>query len=203
MTTLHLRKSINLSPFRLGFLLIPLMLVAALGFRLRASFRCEPGHQTEAMRELTPLRVTMRFFSRPAAVDNTGLGFQALYQQHHRQLQHGRRFSSALISNTTGAGQHGQRCIRRSFCNTTGSYNTATGRALRSIATLPAAYNTASRCSVRSITTQLAVTIQPTGYNALVYNTTGVRNTADGAGALLQQHNRRATTRPPSHQGAR
>ena len=58
MTTLHLRKSIDQSPLRLGLFLIPLVLGC---FALSpTSSSGSPHHRTEAIPTTTPLRVMMR-----------------------------------------------------------------------------------------------------------------------------------------------
>jgi len=50
-------------------------------------------------------------------------------------------------------------------------------------------FDNAATVKRRSLATQPASTMRPTVFNALYYNTTGSYNTANGAAALLEQHN--------------
>jgi len=161
-TTLQVGNSISASPFRRGFLLIPL----ALGcFGLAAApkaFGVSPApdggyagaNTAEGQNSLQSLT---------SGIHNTALGYQTLFSNTtgHDNMATG---FQALFSNTTGiynAGNGAQALYK----NTIGNYNTANGfRALYS--NTNGSENTAN------------------GYEALAFNTTGEDNTANGFKAL-------------------
>jgi trimeric autotransporter adhesin len=140
MTTLHLKHSINRSPLRLGFLLIPLVLVC---FTLSPTARAVspapdggyPGFNT-AEGELALQNLT-------GGSQNTALGFQALFKNttgnNNTSIGVNSLFSdiaggnnntatgnSALQSNSTGTNNTATGNVAL-FSNMTGNFNTATG----------------------------------------------------------------------------
>ena len=174
MTTLHLGKSRDRSPLRLGFLLIPLLFGC---FALSPAARavCQQGCFTnqntvlgnDALLNTTGFGNTatgsQALFSNTSGIDNTASGYQAL------QL------------NTTGSfnAAHGAGAL---FANTTGSFNTANGVSALSNNTT-GNYNTATGVlALLSNTTGNNNTTA--GYQALLNNTTGNNNTAAGLNAL-------------------
>jgi Chaperone of endosialidase len=160
MTTLHLRKSINRSPLRLAFLLIPFALAwFALSPQARAV--CQEGCLTN---------------------ENTALGDNALLNDT-TGFQNTATGDGALFSNTEGTGSAATGAFALEN-NTTGNFNTATGSgALQNNTT--GDENTATGAgALLSNTTGNFNTA--TGSGALQGNTTGDDNTAIGVSALLQ-----------------
>jgi uncharacterized coiled-coil protein SlyX len=163
MTTLHLRKSINRSPLRRGFLLIPLAL-ACFAFSPAARAALPPPTPDGGYPNENTAEGTAALFHLTTGNHNTAIGFEA------------------LINNTTGSANTaiGHNVLQSNISgihntgigggvlasNTIGSENTASGRhALQS--NIGGNFNTA------------------TGSSALSSNTSGLGNTANGAGALL------------------
>jgi Chaperone of endosialidase len=212
-TTLHLRKSINRSPLRHGFLLITL----ALGcFALSPTAKAVspppdggyPNANTAegdgALFSLTP----------SAGYSNTAIGYQALYSNiggdsNTAVGQQALLFNtygiantamgySVLGYNTTGASNTAVGIISLHF-NTTGANNTAIGReALYNNTTggfntgvgflslksnTTTSFNTA--IGVATLLANTANANTATGAAALLSNTTGPGNTANGTSALL------------------
>src|SRR5215831_156372 len=121
MTTLHLTKSIRQSPWRRGFLLIPLAVVcSALSPHARAVCQqgCDLSNSNTFLGDDTLLNNTTGNY-------NTAIGEQALYSNTMGILNtaNGAR---ALASNTTGSDNtaNGSGALER---NTTGGANTANG----------------------------------------------------------------------------
>jgi hypothetical protein len=115
-------------------------------------------------------------FSLTSGIDNTALGFQALYRNNTATGV------QALFSNTTG-NYNAALGVNALYRNTTGRENTATGvNALFNNTT--ANFNTALGTNTLYRNTTGAYNTA-TGWEALFNNTTGDANTATGAGALL------------------
>jgi hypothetical protein len=158
MTTLHLNHSINRSPLRLGFLLIPLLLGCfALSQTAQAVLPPDGGSPGDNTAE-----GTQALFSLTTGVSNTAMGTGALFSitTGESNTAIGARaleFNSGNFNTATGGG-----ALLR---NTAGTQNTATGTfALENNTT--ATNNTA------------------TGFQALFFNTSGTQNTATGESAL-------------------
>jgi hypothetical protein len=122
MTTLHLRKSINRSPVRLVFLLIPFVFVCiGLSPAVRAVVPAPdggyPGFNTA--------EGTNALFSLTSGVGNNAIGFQALL--HNTTGVHNTADGFAALSRTT-TGQHNTATGDEALgSNTNGSFNTADG----------------------------------------------------------------------------
>jgi len=122
MTTLHSRKSINRSPLRLAFLLIPSVFVCiGLSPAVRAVVPAPdggyPGFNTA--------EGTNALFSLTSGVGNNAIGFQALLH-NTTGIHNAADGFAALSKNTTG--QHNTATGDEALgSNTTGSFNTADG----------------------------------------------------------------------------
>ena len=178
MTTLHLGKSNGRSPFRLVFILIPVLL-ASFGFS-PAAFAVSPAPDGGYANQNTA-EGDNALFSLTAGWDNTANGYQALF------------------SNTTGGGNTANGAFAL-FSNTTGSTNTANG--FEALFKNTGNQNTANGAQALSSNNNgcrntasgdLALELNTTGssntamgFGALASNTTGVNNTATGDGALQQ-----------------
>src|SRR6266568_1854471 len=160
MTTSQLRNSVNWSPLRRAFFLIPLALAC---FALSPTARAvdpppDGGYPNENTAEGEDA-----LFSLTTGVNNTAVGFEALFSNAtaNNNTAIG---ANALFSNTTGS-QDTAVGVEALFHNTLGGVNTAIGfEALFSNTT--AIWNTAI------------------GSSALFRNTTGDANTATGTFAL-------------------
>jgi hypothetical protein len=163
MTTLRLRKSVDCSPLRCGFLLLPVML-ACFALLPPKAFGVLPAPDGGYANDNTA-EGTNALFSLTTGAFNTAIG------------------SKALFGNTTG-GQNtatGDHALRH---NTTGSQNTATGtRALFDNST--GLQNTANGENALYFNT-IGERNTANGYFALGENTTGSDNTANGEAALLR-----------------
>src|SRR6266700_1346312 len=176
MTTLHSRKSIDRSPLRLAFLLIPLPLAIA-WFAVSPAARAVtpppdggyPNHNTATG--------SSALYSNLGGIDNTATGVAALALNTtgNNNTANG---VDALFSNTIGVNNTATG-VQALLNNTTGGSNTATGfNALTSNTTgtqnTTGSFNTAD------------------GVRALFNNTTGARNIALGfnAGVNLTTGNR-------------
>jgi len=76
MTTLNLRKSIGRSPLRLGFLLIPMVLVC---FALSPAVRAVDPPPDGGYPNQNTAEGDDALFSLTTGTDNTAIGFDALY----------------------------------------------------------------------------------------------------------------------------
>jgi hypothetical protein len=162
MTTLRLRNSIGRSPWRCGFLLIPLVLVWFALSPASQAVTPEPdgGYLNGNTAEGTS---ALEFLT--TGSDNTATGDSAL-DQNTSGSDNTATGSQALFSNTTGS-QNTANGVFALANNTSGGNNTANGfGALGSNTT--ASNNTA------------------TGVDALNQNTTGSQNTANGESALFR-----------------
>jgi hypothetical protein len=163
ITPLHLRKSIDCSPLRCGFLLLPLVL-ACFALLPPEAFGVLPAPDGGYANDNTA-EGTNALFSLTTGAANTATGSKALY------------------ANTTG-GQNtatGDHALRH---NTTGYQNTAIGaRALFNNST--GIQNAANGENALYFNT-IGYSNTANGYFALGENTTGNANTASGYGALLR-----------------
>jgi uncharacterized coiled-coil protein SlyX len=163
MTTLHLANSIGRSPWRCGFLLIPLVLAC---FALATSARAAlpPPTPDGGYPNGNTAEGTGALFSLTTGTNNTADGDTALY---HNTIGYNNTAigNTALYSNTTGYKNtaNGHNAL---LTNTTGNWNTAIGAGSLKFNTA-GTYNTAN------------------GFGALQSNTSGLGNTANGAGALI------------------
>jgi len=156
MTTLHLRKSIDRSPSRLGFLLISLALTL---FALPPTARAQEGALPNGS---TAEGLGALVNQNNSGSNNTAMGFSALgslTSASNNTATGANALQNNLADNDTATGW------RALFSNTNGTWNTATGaNALQSNTT--GSSNTAD------------------GYGALSSNTNGGNNTAIGYTAL-------------------
>ncbi len=187
MTTSQLRNSVNWSPLRRAFFLIPLALAC---FALSPTARAvdpppDGGYPNENTAEGEDA-----LFSLTTGVNNTAVGFEALFSNAtaNNNTAIG---ANALFSNTTGS-QDTAVGVEALFHNTLGGVNTAIGfEALFSNTT--AIWNTAigSSALFRNTTGDANTA---TGFQALWQNRTGVGNTAIGMDALAFNTNGTANT---------
>jgi Chaperone of endosialidase len=196
-TTPLIRNSINRTPLRRGFLLIPLAIALA-WFGLLPMARAQlpsptpdggyPNDNTAEGEGALQSNTTGSdntatgfdaLFSNTAGSENTAIGSGALANST-ASLNTATGFD-ALFSNTTGS-DNTATGFQALLFNTTGSNNTATGvSALEANTT--GSFNTAiGREALISNTTASDNTA--TGFAALLFNTTGSDNTATGEGAL-------------------
>ena len=180
MTTLHLKKSIGRSPWRVGYLLITLALAWFALSPTPNAFGVSPAPDGGYAGNNTA-EGSQALFYLTSGIDNTGLGFQALYHNTTGNFNTAVGFRS-IINNRTG-GNNTAIGAQALFSNTAGSNNTALGvNTLYSNTT--GVENTA--CGVSALySNTIGIKNTATGNTALANNTTGVRNTADGEGALL------------------
>ena len=124
---------------------------------------------------------TSALFSLSSGVDNTALGFQALYHNTTSNYNTADGFR-ALFSNTTGT-QNTATGLQALFSNTTASYNTANG-VNTLFHNINGAQNTAT--GANALTNNTSGTYNTAdGVNTLYRNTTGTQNTATGVQALF------------------
>jgi hypothetical protein len=177
MRTPHSRKSINPSPLRLAFLLIPFVFVCfGLSPVVRAVVPAPDGGYPGG----NTAEGDNALFSLTTGASNTAIGFAALGSNTTGNFNtaEGR---SALISNTSGS-QNTATGVNTLISNTTGFQNAATGvQAL--FANTTGFHNTADGFAALSRTTT-GQHNTATGDEALGSNTTGNFNTADGAHSL-------------------
>ena len=122
MTTLHLRKSINRSPVRLVFLLIPFVFVC---FGLSPAVRAVVPAPDGGYPGSNTAEGTDALFSLTSGVGNNAIGFQALL--HNTTGIHNTADGFAALSRTT-TGQHNTATGDEALgSNTNGSFNTADG----------------------------------------------------------------------------
>jgi Chaperone of endosialidase len=169
MRTPHSRKSINPSPLRLAFLLIPFVFVCfGLSPVVRAVVPAPDGGYPGA----NTAEGDFALFSLTTGTSNTAIGFGALGSNTTGDFNtaEGR---SALIRNTSGS-QNTATGVNALISNTIGSQNTATG--VNTLISNTTGFQNAA-----------------TGAQALFANTTGFHNTSDGFAALSRtttgQHN--------------
>ena len=193
MTTLHLRKSINLSPLRLGFLLIMLAVASFAPTPTARGVTPAPDggypNQNTAEGDNALLSLTTGKF-------NTAIGADALQMNTTGNFNTATGLN-ALFNNTTGSFNTatGQAAL---FKNTTGINNTANGSGALSSNT-KGTRNTGS--GVRALGgNTIGNDNTANGFFALELNTTGNSNTANGSGAL--QNNTTGTFNTASGTGA-
>jgi hypothetical protein len=122
MTTLHLRKSINRSPLRLVFFLIPFVFVC---FGLSPAVRAVVPAPDGGYSGFNTAEGTNALFSLTSGVGNNAIGFQALL--HNTTGVHNTADGFAALSRTT-TGQHNTATGDEALgSNTNGSFNTADG----------------------------------------------------------------------------
>jgi trimeric autotransporter adhesin len=161
MTTLHLKHSINRSPLRLGFLLIPLVLVC---FALSPTARAVPGPAPDGgYPGFNTAEGEFSLDGLTTGSQNTAIGFQALFDNTSGNKNTSIGVNS-LFSNTSGGNNNTATGVSALQSNTTGTNNTATGN-VALFSNMTGNFNTA------------------TGGGALFSNTTGRFNTAIGLSA--------------------
>ena len=178
MRTLHSRKSINRSPLRLAFLLIPLVFVC---FGLSPVARAVvpapdggyPGNNTA--------EGTNALFSLTSGIDNTALGFEALFRNTIGNFNTAEGFR-ALLSNTSGT-QNTATGVNALISNTTGSSNTANG--VNTLFRNTTGFQNAATGVQALFSNTTGFHNTAAGFQALLFNTTGNHNTADGDNALV------------------
>ena len=163
MTTSQLRTSINRSPWRLGFLLIPFLLSS---FALSTTGRAQlPSPSPDGgYPDQNTAEGDGALFSLTSGSNNTAIGFDAL-NLNTTGFENTANGTNALYSNTTG-NSNTANGVSALYSNTTGNENTGTGVGALQNNTIGTG-NTAS------------------GYFALESNTTGDSNTANGDSALV------------------
>jgi hypothetical protein len=188
MTTLHLKKSIARSPWRLGFLLIPLALACfALAPLAEAAPPPKPedrGNGNSAAENVSALNLAttgsnntahgwFSLFSNTTGGNNVATGYQALFSNTtgRRNVANG---STALFSNTAGNFNVAQG-DQTLYSNTIGSVNTAIG-----FGALFSNMNCDDPGCTEGGSANTAI-----GAEALESLTTGGGNTAIGEGALI------------------
>jgi hypothetical protein len=158
---IHVKDSLNRSPWRSGFLLIALALAwVALSPAAQAVTPAPDGGYPN----FTTAEGENALFSLTTGYSNTAIGFHALFNDT-TGISNTATGESALFGNTTGDSNTATGDVAL-FSNTTGIQNTAYGDGALFFNTT-GGYNTA------------------TGVVALISNTTGSDNTANGAGALF------------------
>jgi uncharacterized coiled-coil protein SlyX len=178
MTTLQLKKSIGRSPWRFGFLLIPLMLVCLSFTPIARAVNPPPdggyGNQNTA-------EGTDALFSLTTGVWNVAVGFQALHSDT-TGTQNTATGYRALFLNTTGSKgtAYGSQAL---YNNNTGNNNVATG--FNTLFSNTSGNNNTGN-GFRTLTFNNGDDNTATGFNGLYNNRTGVENTATGSQALFK-----------------
>ena len=168
------RNSMNLSPLRLAFLLIPLAWFA-LSPQARAT--CQQGCLTSQNTVLGDDAL----ISNTGGDDNTAVGYNALFSNTDGSFNTAIGFLA--LSRNTGGDDNTAVGFTALYLNTTGVQNTATGFAALQVNT-PGNVNTAiGQQSLQANTTGSNNTA--TGWSALGFNTIGESNTAIGSSALF------------------
>jgi trimeric autotransporter adhesin len=179
MTTLRPKKSIDRSPLRLAFLVIPPVLTCfALSPAAQALLPPPPpdgGYPNQNTAEGDGALFNLTF-----GVWNTALGFDALFSNTIGNFNTATG-DSALFSNTSGSFNTATG-VDALFHNTTGDANTATGDGALANNTT-GFWNTATGLQALSQNTT-GVANTATGFTALNNNITGDDNTATGTRAL-------------------
>jgi Chaperone of endosialidase len=193
MTTLHLRKSTGRLPLRLGFLLIPLVLICfALSQRAQGVVPPPPGGYPNfttvagdhALQALTlgvgnTAIITFSLFSVTAGSFNTAVGAGAL--DLNTADSNTATGAAALLFNTIGTENTANGTAALEFTDS-GSFNTADG-AFALFSNTTGTNNTAvGDGALQNNTTGFQNTA--TGVHALTSNTDGVFNVANGQSAL-------------------
>ena len=164
MTTSQLRNSVNRSPLRRGFVLIPLSLLLTC-FALMPMAQAVGPDTEGAIAGSNNGEGIGVLVSRTSGIWNSGTGFEAL-----NHLTSGNQNTAtglrALFSDTNG-GFNTATGVLSLFSNTSGFFNSATG-----------AYSLANNTIGNNNTAN--------GYSALYYNTEGEANTATGFAALYR-----------------
>ena len=202
MTTLHLTKSIDRSPLRLGlppvqpiwimrsFFLLPLALACfALSPQARADCHqgCSPNNTFLGFDALINTNggfntaIGAAALSNTTGSSNTAIGAAALAINTTGEYNTASG-DSALYSNTTG-GYNTATGSRALLYNYTGGYNTANGYAGLFSNTTGFSNTASGYAALVSNTTGNSNTA--TGVQTLFFNTTGINNTANGVNALL------------------
>jgi len=173
MTTLNLGKSINRSPLRLAFLLIPLVFVC---FGLSPVARAVVPAPDGGYPGFNTAEGTNALFSLTSGISNTAIGFDALFRNTTGPNNTAVGFE-ALFHNTTGF-ENAATGWRALFFNTNGFHNTAAGFEALFLNTT-GNHNTADGdiALLRNGTGNFNTAI---GAHALNLNTTGSSNTALG-----------------------
>ena len=177
MKTLHLRKSIDRSPLRLGFLLISLALAL---FALPPTARAEDGGLPN---DSTAEGINALVNQNNSGFGNTAMGWNALAALTGASFNTATGYTALLNNNGDNNTADGSQALAN---NTNGFWNTATGaNALLSNTTGSA--NTALGYSALSSNTN-GGNNTALGYTALASLAfDGIDNTAIGAGALFSQ----------------
>ena len=177
MTTLHLRKSIDRSKLRLGFLLVALVLGCfAFSPMVKAVTPAPDGgypNQTTAEGDNALRNLT-------SGVNNTAVGFNALFK-NTTGFSNTAIGDGALTNNTVG-GNNDATGINALFANISGGGNTADGSAAL-LRNTTGSNNTAIGWQAL-LSNTIANDNTAIGVNALAKNTKGVENTATGSSAL-------------------
>ncbi len=181
MTTLHSRKSIDRSPLRLAFLLIPLPLAIA-WFAVSPAARAVTPPPDGGYPNRNTAEGTDALFSDDieAGTDNTAIGFNALFSNTGGS-ENTATGSSALYSNLGGI-DNTATGVAALALNTTGNNNTANGVDALFSNTIGVNNTATGVQALLNNTTGGSNTA--TGFNALTSNTTGTQNTAGGLNAL-------------------
>jgi hypothetical protein len=175
MTTLHLRKSIDRSPLRLGFLLIPLALTL---FALSPMARAEDGGLPN---DSTAEGINALVNQNNSGFGNTAMGWNALGVLTGASFNTATGYKALLNNNGDNNTADGSQALAN---NTNGTWNTATG-ANPLLSNTTGSVNTALGYSALSSNTNDGDNIV-IGYPALASNGfDGTDNTAIGAGALF------------------
>ncbi len=181
MTTLHLKKSIGRSPWRGGFLLIPLVLAC---FALLPRAQAATPEQLTALPDEAVLGFNTRdglnaLISLTSGQFNTAIGFAALKKDnsgsHNTAVG-----AQALLQNTIG-GYNTAIGENAMVSNTTGNQNMALGQGALANNT-GGSSNTAM--GFQALNGNTATGNTAVGFQALFSNTTGTGNTAVGGLAL-------------------
>jgi hypothetical protein len=180
MTTSHLRNSINPSPLRRAFLLIPLSLMLTC-FALAPLAQAAGPDTDGAIAGSNNGEGIGVLVNRTTGIWNTGTGLEALNQltSGNQNTANGLR---ALFSDTDG-GFNTATGVYSLFGNTIGFFNSATG-AYSLAHNTDGNGNTANGYSALYFMTA-GIDNTATGVDALYFNTTGNSNTAIGGSALF------------------
>jgi uncharacterized coiled-coil protein SlyX len=177
MKTLQLRNSVNRSPLRRAFLVVPLVLAClALSPAARAVLPPPDGHYADR----NTAEGEDALFSLTTGAGNTALGNRTLYN-NTTGFANTATGSNALFSNTNGV-ENTATGLGALFSNTTGVANTANGVGALDSNTTGGVNTAMGDDALFSNTTGEQNTA--TGFGALYSNTTGFNNTANGLNAL-------------------
>jgi len=177
-TTLPIRNSMNYSPLRLAFLLIPLVFVC---FGLSPEARAVVPAPDGGYAGNNTAEGTDALFSLTSGIDNTALGFEALFHNTAGNFNTAEGFR-ALFRNTTGF-QNTATGVNALISNTTGSSNTANG--VNTLFRNTTGFQNAATGVQALFSNTTGFHNTAAGFQALIFNTTGNHNTADGDNALV------------------